>query len=97
MHIKIFKIYISLHDQNPTISMGTTFSIRRMKSNVQYKEYNIAPTDPSYKYMFPPTFDEIKPFDRIEYPYSEMLALKVSTFITFSFVDRFEFNRYYTY
>ena len=79
------------------VNMGIAFLIRRMKSNVQYKEYNITPIDPSYKHMFPPIFDEIKPFDRIEDPYSEMLALKVSIFISLPFVDPIESKRYYTY
>ena len=87
---------ISLDNNILTIvSMGTIFPIRWMKSNVQYEEYNNTPTDTFYKHMFPLVLDEIKLFDRIEYPYSKILALKVSIFISLLFVDRFEFNRYY--
>ena len=51
--------------------------------HIQYEEYNNTPTNPFYKHMFSPILDEIKPFDRIEYPYSKMLGLKISILYLF--------------
>ena len=66
--------------------MEITFSIRRMKPTYNMRSITILPLTFFYKHIFSPVLNEIKPFDGIEYPYFEMLALNISIFTALSFI-----------